>query len=130
MAITEAKAHRYLTAISYGATPDTVSALSKAGMAKWVSQQLNPKFANKEALIDDSFLAHSLSVAEVAQHPIFMAVKGRVTTELTLATAVRQSYSKRQLFEMLVEHFNDYLHTPLSYDGRIFSSCLRPRCDS
>jgi hypothetical protein len=105
-----------LSRTTFGPTQQEFAAASAAGYEAWVEYQLAPE------AIDDSqiegLIANALPTVGQTIGQILGAVaaggnQGLAATELTVATLLRQLYSPRQLFEVMVEfwtnHFNVFI---------------------
>jgi uncharacterized protein (DUF1800 family) len=104
-----------LAKLSYGFTPEELSLVKKNGTTNWLDQQLDPNFAEGTNCTSKlaGFKSLSASIAEVSNFAAFAKNNDLAGDELAATTLIRNLFSSRQLFEMLVEHFNDYIHVPL-----------------
>jgi uncharacterized protein (DUF1800 family) len=114
--------HRVLARMTYGPTATSVAELAKRGLASWVTDQLNPKKTESTKLTQmlSQFRGENMTTAEFGQDTVFSAKKAFVIQELTHTTILREIYSSRQLFETLVEFFNDYLPVTAGFSGDVF----------
>jgi uncharacterized protein (DUF1800 family) len=97
---------------TYGPTVTSFEYLKRRGIDAWLDEQLDP------AAIDDSDCQHmvrnkfewmSWSIADV-MNKIAPGTRWPFMTELSMATIARATWSKRQLFEVMVEFWNNHLY--------------------
>ncbi|MFL6286846.1 MAG: DUF1800 domain-containing protein [Actinomycetes bacterium] len=97
---------------TFGPTTATYDHVKSIGSDAWLDEQLNP------ASIDDSdcqqmvrrkFEWMSWSIAEVMRQ-ISPGARWPFMTELSMSTIARATWSKRQLFEVMVEFWNNHLY--------------------
>lgn len=114
--------HRVLARLTYGPNVASVADLSKRGLESWLNDQLNPKKTESTKLsqILTNFRGENMTTAEFGTDTVFSAKKAYVVQELTHTTILREIYSSRQLFETLVEFFNDYLPVTAGFSGDVF----------
>ena len=99
---------------TFGQTPSVVADIRSQGATAWLDRQLNPSQIDDSAM--NSLLAKfpmisaSLAVLNAQTQPRLGAL------ELVQATLARQIWSKRQLFEIMVDFWSNHLnvHTPES----------------
>lgn len=106
---------------SFGVDEATLARLRAIGAAAYVEEQLHPDGLDDSAL--DAVLAHldtlGLSNAELVRR-YAAAEQGQRQVplrELRAATVLRQRYSRRQLFEVMVEFWSNHFNVTHS-DGR------------
>ncbi|RME45096.1 MAG: DUF1800 domain-containing protein [Chloroflexi bacterium] len=99
--------------LTFGATPELVAQVRAQGVDAFIEEQLAPETIDDSAM--DQMLAGfetlDLSNAEIYQN--YREEAGLVVGELLAATILRAVYSRRQLFELMVDfwsnHFNIYI---------------------
>jgi uncharacterized protein (DUF1800 family) len=97
---------------TYGATPALVEAVRKEGLTKWIDDQLNP------ARIDDSRMTTLAKRWPSLSEPIWAIWKdptrnnGSYNTMYDLLDVhiARAAWSKRQLFEIMVDFWSNHLN--------------------
>ena len=121
-----------LNKLTYGQSKASVAELRNKGLEKWLTEQLNPKKAEANGYLKDlsPFRSESMTVAEIQANFLFKTKPILLANELTYLTVLRRAYSSRQVFEMLVEHFSDYVPVPLGnkrspYRGDYDKSVIR-----
>ncbi len=131
-ALTQAQAQRTLNKLTYGQSKASVAELRSKGLEKWLKDQLNPKKAETNGYLKDlsPFRSANMSVAEIQSNFLFKTKPILLANELSYLTVLRRAYSSRQVFEMLVEHFSDYVPVPLGnkrspYRGDYDKSVIR-----
>lgn len=131
-ALTQAQAQRMLNKLTYGQSKASVAELRSKGLEKWLTEQLNPKKAETNGYLKDlsPFRSVNMSVAEIQSNFLFKTKPILLANELSYLTVLRRTYSSRQVFEMLVEHFSDYVPVPLGnkrspYRGDYDKSVIR-----
>jgi uncharacterized protein (DUF1800 family) len=109
--------------VTFGATPNLVAAIRRMGIDAWLAAQLDPES------IDDSELDIKLaelttltkSIDELrAEREANDAKRIRPGREWVEATIARQIWSKRQVFEVMVDLWNDFLHVAAEIDNGAF----------
>ncbi len=92
---------------SWGATPETLQRLSTMGAEAWLDEQLNlpaASDADVEAEINFRWPTVNYSGCRLAQ----LKDDGRVMRELRAATLFRRVFSRRQLYEVMVDFWTDH----------------------
>ena len=104
-----------LAKLTYGVTPADLSLIKGSGMASWVDSQLGPKLGEGDECVSKlaGYKSLGLSIDQVSRFAPFVKNNDLAGEELSVTTLIRRLFSNRQSFEMLVEHFNDYLHIAL-----------------
>ena len=100
-------AHHLLNRAAFGPWPGDVERVRAMGSAAWLDEQLAPE------LIDDtacSILWRRLETLDWSAGNIYEFEKPEVREELVRATMLRAVYSKRQLFETVVEFWSDHFN--------------------
>ena len=105
-----------LAKLTYGFSASDLAAIKSSGISAWVDSQLKPNLAEGDQCSQklNGFKTLDMSIKQVAEFIPFTKNNDLVGQELEMTTVIRCLFSQRQLFEMLVEHFNDYLHIPSS----------------
>lgn len=105
-----------LSRTTFGPTQQEFTGASAAGYEAWVEYQLAPEAIDASPV--ESLIANSLPTVAQTNGQILEAVQAGgpqllAATQLTTATMLRQIYSPRQLFEVMVEfwtnHFNVFI---------------------
>ncbi|MBV6395870.1 MAG: hypothetical protein HFACDABA_01457 [Anaerolineales bacterium] len=104
-----------LSRLTYGARPEERSRVAEIGLANWIEEQLAPETITDNAsafrLRNLSTLGMSASDLYDISDQIFENVDRRkVPRELKKAALLRQTYSRRQLFESVVEFWSDHFN--------------------
>ena len=95
---------------TFGATPQLVAEVRTRGATAWLNEQLAPSGIDDSAC--DAYLARypSLRMSVAQLRATYSAQWWETTNELVRATVARAVFSRRQLFEVMVEfwtnHFN------------------------
>jgi Protein of unknown function (DUF1800) len=104
---------------TYGATPAMVTAVRKLGLNGWLNEQLNPGRINDSAM--DKLAARwvstyykkpslGLSIAEIWNDPTRNNGSWNTMNDLTDVHIARAAWSKRQLFEIMVDFWSNHLN--------------------
>jgi uncharacterized protein (DUF1800 family) len=106
--------------LTFGATPDLVAEVRSMGIDAWIAAQLEPEKLDDSEL--DAKLAElttlTKSIAELrAERDANNERRIRPGREWVEATIARQIWSKRQLFEVMVDFWNDFLHVAAEFDN-------------
>jgi uncharacterized protein (DUF1800 family) len=106
--------------LTFGATPSLVAEVRSMGIGGWIAAQLTPEAIDDSAL--DARLAElttlSKSIDELrADREANEERRIRPGREWAEATIARQIWSNRQLFEVMVDFWNDFLHVAADIDG-------------
>lgn len=102
--------HRFLNRAGYGPQPGDIAQATAVGLAATLEAQLNPEAITDTAadLLLRSFTVYHMDVSQLVEQD-----EKDAAVELISATVLRALYSKRQLYEAMVEfwsdHFNIYL---------------------
>lgn len=101
---------KQVSRLSFGPTSDLLDAVSESGLDGWTEAQLDPSSINDWEL---DLRLRSLDVIGLQANALADWEQATVTGQLRSATLLRKVYSKRQLYERMVEfwsdHFNIYL---------------------
>ncbi|WFE57343.1 DUF1800 domain-containing protein [Micromonospora sp. WMMD712] len=105
---------------TFGATPKLLADIKRMGIDAWVRQQLEPeKIAPSAAELKLSELPTlKLSPQQLRDQRDALNERGaQPERELVDATIARQIWSERQLLEVMVDFWNDFLHVAADFDG-------------
>ncbi len=100
--------------VTYGATVDDVALAYAHGFNGYINWQLDP------SAIDDAACDARLAVYTSLGRPtaqLYALESAPVLRELIEAAIIRAIYSRRQLFERIVEFWNDHLNTNINTVG-------------
>lgn len=97
----------------YGVTPADYQRATTLGYAAYLEEQLNPASIVDTRCDDRLSLLATLNMT-VRQFIEQLIEPGRINNELTEAVIVRAVFSKRQLFERMVEFWNDHFNIAFS----------------
>lgn len=103
-----------LAKLTYGYTASDLASINSSGISSWVDSQLDPNLSEGDSCSKKllGFKSLNMSVKQVSTFDPFVKNSYSAGFELSTTTVIRRLFSQRQLFEMLVEHFNDYVHVP------------------
>src|SRR5713226_2269017 len=104
-----------LNRMTFGPRPEQRARLAEIGLANWIEEQLAPESIEDNGralrLRNLSTLAMSASdLADVSDQIFDNVDKQTVPRELRQGTLLRQVYSQRQLYEVLVEFWSDHFN--------------------
>ncbi|MET7392157.1 DUF1800 domain-containing protein [Dactylosporangium sp. NPDC005572] len=102
---------------TFGPTLADVAAVKQVGIDAWLDQQLDP--GNVPDPVGDAVLKVTPTVTMTTQQ-IRTTVKdndGQAMQELCRAAIARQIWSSRQLFEVMVDFWNNHLNITSPFDG-------------
>ncbi|MFC3500632.1 DUF1800 domain-containing protein [Micromonospora krabiensis] len=105
---------------TFGPTPEVVADIRRMGIDAWIRAQLEPeKIAPSRAELKLAELPSlKLSVPQLRDQRDQLNERGaQPEREMVDATLARQIWSKRQLFEVMVDFWNDFLHVAADFDG-------------
>lgn len=104
-----------LAKLTYGFTQADLALVKSGGITSWIDSQLDPKLADGDECSSKlvGFKSLQMSVDEVSRFAPYNQNNDLIGQELSATTLIRRLFSRRQLYEMLIEHFNDYLHIAL-----------------
>ena len=100
--------------ITNGLTPDVINDVYGAGYNGYIEWQLNPEAMN-DGECDARLAPYPLIHMPTPQ--LYAQDSNTVTTQLVEATILRAIYSKRQLFERMVEFWTDHFNTDINSVG-------------
>lgn len=105
---------KLLGRVTNGMTPEDVNTIAAYGYDGYLEQQLNP------GQVDDSACDARLAAFTTLGLPtaqLYALDSGTVQRELIESTILRAIYSKRQLFERMVEFWTDHFNTDINTVG-------------
>ncbi|MFI5484722.1 DUF1800 domain-containing protein [Micromonospora echinaurantiaca] len=105
---------------TFGATPKLVADIRERGIDAWLRTQLDPdKIAPTRAELKLAELPTlKLSTQQLRDQRDQLNERGaQPERELVEATIARQIWSDRQLYEVMVDFWNDFLHVAADFDG-------------
>jgi uncharacterized protein (DUF1800 family) len=99
---------RLVRRTTLGITKDELARAQKLGFAKYLDEQLKP------STIDDrevaAFVATTYPTLAMTPDALYGADQNKVMTEIQEATLYRAAFSKRQLYERMVEFWSDHFN--------------------
>jgi uncharacterized protein (DUF1800 family) len=96
---------------TFGATPDVVAQIRRMGRRAWVDKQLNPGSINDAAcsrMLTERFPGLNWNITQARRH--LVPFSWDLMFDVGVATVARATWSKRQLFEVMVEFWSNLLH--------------------
>ncbi|MET7805216.1 DUF1800 domain-containing protein [Micromonospora chersina] len=105
---------------TFGPTPKVLADIKRLGIDDWLRQQLEPeKIAPTKAELKLAELPSlKLSPTQLRDQRDQLNERGIDPARETVdATIARQIWSDRQLFEVMVDFWNDFLHVAADFDG-------------
>ncbi|WP_410811180.1 DUF1800 domain-containing protein [Micromonospora sp. 067-2] len=105
---------------TFGATPAVIADIKSQGIDGWIRSQLTPEKLepSKAELKLAELPTQKLNVEQLRTQRDQLNERGaQPEREVVDATIARQIWSKRQLFEVMVDFWNDYLHVAADFDG-------------
>ncbi|MEU4378273.1 DUF1800 domain-containing protein [Micromonospora echinofusca] len=105
---------------TFGATPQVLAEIKERGIDGWLRWQLDPdKIAPTKAELKLAELPTlKLGTAQLREQRDQLNERGaQPEKEMVDATVARQIWSNRQLFEVMVDFWNDFLHVAADFDG-------------
>ncbi|MFI7427339.1 DUF1800 domain-containing protein [Micromonospora sp. NPDC049836] len=105
---------------TFGATPKVLADIKRLGIDDWLREQLEPeKIAPTKAELKLAELPSlKLSPTQLRDQREQLNERGVDPARETVdATIARQIWSDRQLFEVMVDFWNDFLHVAADFDG-------------
>jgi uncharacterized protein (DUF1800 family) len=114
------RALHLVSRLTFGATPVLLAEVRSMGIDAWIAAQLTPEQLDDSAL--DAKLAElttlTKSIDELrAEREANSEKRIRPGREWAEATIARQIWSRRQLLEVMVDFWNDFLHVAAEIDG-------------
>lgn len=117
-------AFHLLRRATFGPTPADLAEVTRLGAAGWLDRQLNPAAipdAACEAMLTRLPLAQADIAAVRAAVEAKRAGKNDAQNQLGMAAIVRAAWSQRQLFEVMVDFWNNHLHITAPF-GKAYDS--------
>ncbi|MFC4105645.1 DUF1800 domain-containing protein [Micromonospora zhanjiangensis] len=105
--------------LTFGATPTLLAQIRQVGIDAWIRSQLEPeKIAPTRAELKLAELTTlKMSIPQLREAQKTLQDKGIAADRETInATIARQIWSERQLFEVMVDFWNDFLHVGPFFD--------------
>ncbi|MFF5171871.1 DUF1800 family protein [Micromonospora sp. NPDC000089] len=105
---------------TFGATPKVIADIKRMGIDGWIRQQLDPeKIAPTRGELKMTELPSlKLTPQQLRDQRDQLNEQGVQPAQETIdATLARQIWSDRQLFEVMVDFWNDFLHVSSDFDG-------------
>ncbi|MEV1145128.1 DUF1800 family protein [Micromonospora sp. NPDC049799] len=105
---------------TFGATPKVLAEIKERGIDGWLRWQMDPdKIAPTKAELKLAELSTlKLSSEQLREQRDQLNERGaQPEREMVDATIARQIWSDRQLFEVMVDFWNDFLHVAADFDG-------------
>jgi uncharacterized protein (DUF1800 family) len=96
---------------TFGATPSVVDQIGRMGRRAWLNWQLDPAGIDDSAcstLLRDRFPGLGWSIAQARAH--LEPFSWDLMRDVGVATIARATWSRRQLFEVMVEFWSNLLH--------------------
>ncbi|SCL16683.1 Uncharacterized conserved protein, DUF1800 family [Micromonospora nigra] len=106
--------------LTFGATPQVLADIRERGIDGWIRRQLEPEqiAPTKAELKLADLPTLKLSPKQLREQREQLNERGaQPHRELVDATIARQIWSDRQLFEVMVDFWNDFLHVAADFDG-------------
>lgn len=106
--------------LTFGATPTLLAEMTTMGIDQWIGWQLEPDRIADTQL--DAKLAELTTLAKTtdelrAERDANNTRSIRPEDEWVQATIARQIWSQRQVLEVMVDFWNDFLHVAAAFDG-------------
>lgn len=110
-----------LAKLTYGYNLTDLKRFEALGLDVWLQDQLSPNAVTKAAGEIDftPFRSASMTIPEIYRDRVFKGRPSILSTEMVHMTLLRRLYSSRQVYEMLVEHFSDYIPVELLTDKQL-----------
>ncbi|MEV4625513.1 DUF1800 family protein [Micromonospora sp. NPDC049523] len=107
------------TRATFGATPKVLAEIKTMGIDEWLRWQLEPeKIAPTKAELKLSELPTlNMSIKQLRERRETVKDVDNSDHEFVWASVARQIWSDRQLFEVMVDFWNDFLHVAAYFDG-------------
>ncbi|MFI5955743.1 DUF1800 domain-containing protein [Cryptosporangium sp. NPDC051539] len=106
---------------TFGATPELIADVRKSGIDAWLSKQLQPSSVGESADVNTAqgiFPTHGKSIKQLrADKDRLGDQRPQADQENVRLTIARQIWSERQLFEVMVDFWNDLFHVANPFDG-------------
>lgn len=93
---------------TFGPTPALLADIRQRGAAAWLDQQLNPQGIDDSAM--DALLQRYPLISAPLSQLLTLAEPRLASTQLVAATVARQIWSRRQLFEVMVDFWSNHFN--------------------
>jgi uncharacterized protein (DUF1800 family) len=107
--------------MTFGPTPKVISDITKLGINAWIQQQLKPDAippSRGEQKLSELATFNLVTPQQLRDASKTLDAKGAKADEENIkATVARQIWSDRQLFEAMVDYWNDFLHVAAFHDN-------------
>ncbi len=97
---------RLVRRVTLGITKDELERAQKLGFGKYLEEQLKPSVIDDRAVA--AFVSTNYTSLRMTPEELFGADQGKVINEIQDATIYRAAFSKRQLYERMVEFWTDH----------------------
>jgi uncharacterized protein (DUF1800 family) len=97
---------RLVRRATMGITKDELERAKALGFTKYLDEQLKPQFIDDRAV--SAFIATNYTTLAMSTEALYGANSGTVYNELADSTIYRAAFSKRQLYERMVEFWTDH----------------------
>ncbi|MFB9323173.1 DUF1800 domain-containing protein [Cryptosporangium minutisporangium] len=106
---------------TFGVTPELVAEVRETGIDAWLSKQLQPQSVSESGDVSTAegvFSTHGKSIKQLREDKERLGdQRPHADQENVRLTIARQIWSKRQLFEVMVDFWNDLFHVANPFDG-------------
>ncbi|MET7398320.1 DUF1800 domain-containing protein [Dactylosporangium sp. NPDC005572] len=107
--------------LTFGPNTKTISDINKLGINGWIAKQLKPEtipLTRGEQKADAELVTWNMTYEQLKAQQSDLDKKGvKADNQNVQYTIAKQLFSDRQLFEMMVDFFGDYLHVSAFHDG-------------
>jgi uncharacterized protein (DUF1800 family) len=107
--------------LTFGPSPNVIGDIKALGIDAWIDQQLKPEsipLTRGEQKATNELVTYTMSYENLLAQRDTLALKGVKADDENVKHAIaRMIWSDRQLFEMMVDLFNDFLHVAAYSDG-------------
>ncbi|WP_238017411.1 DUF1800 domain-containing protein [Dactylosporangium sp. AC04546] len=107
--------------LTFGPNSKTISDINKLGINGWIAKQLKPEtipLTRGEQKADAELVTWNMTYEQLKAQQGDLDKKGVKADNQNVQYAIaKQLFSDRQLFEMMVDFFGDYLHVSAFHDG-------------
>ncbi|MEV6932048.1 DUF1800 domain-containing protein [Dactylosporangium sp. NPDC051485] len=107
--------------LTFGPNAKVIGDINKLGINGWIDKQLKPEtipLTRGEQKADAELITYGMSYEQLKAQRDDLDKKGIHADDQNVRyTIAKQLFSDRQLFEMMCDFFNDYLHVSAFHDG-------------
>ncbi|WP_426509279.1 DUF1800 domain-containing protein [Dactylosporangium sp. McL0621] len=107
--------------LTFGPNAKVISDINKLGINAWIDKQLKPEtiaLTRGEQKADAELVTYAMSYDQLKAQRDDLDKKGIHADDQNVRYAIaKQIFSDRQLFEMMVDFFQDFLHVAAFHDG-------------